>query len=161
LSKLDCQPASKCLTSLHDLGEAIMNDRLAMNLLLALASLSFGAGAAGAADGIYACTHADGSVELTSTNAGPQCELMAASEAAESPARAPTASATAASGAPSGSAKDKPAEDPRKLYRDAMVDAARKTDGAASVPYNPALSRRYLMVNKADYAKSVTGTTTH
>jgi hypothetical protein len=146
-----------------------VNVRLSRNFVFALAALSFGSGAAAASERIYACMHPDGSVALTTTNAGPQCNLVASSDTPESASLAPAAPAApgvpvaqaapliaVASGAPKGSAKDKAVEDPRKLYRDAMIEAARRTDGDTSAPYNPALSRRYLRINRADYVNGMT-----
>jgi hypothetical protein len=154
-----------------------MTDKLNSHLLAAvLAALTCGAGSAFAGVSAYACTQPDGSIELSTKNAGPHCELLASSDAPAEPAAAPApvrasapaptaaSASAAASDAPpaaertaAAAGKDKAADDPRKLYRDAMIKAATRADGTPAMPANPAISRRYLSTDRAAYQKALGG----
>jgi hypothetical protein len=139
-----------------------------------LIALTCCAGSTFAGVSAYACTQPDGSIELSTKNTGPHCELLSSSDAAAEPAAAPApvraaAPAPAAASAPAAGAdaapaaervapdgsKEKAAEDPRKLYRDAMLKAAPNVDGTPAAPANPALSRRYLSTDRASYQKAL------
>jgi hypothetical protein len=142
--------------------------------LLCLAALAIGGPAL--ADGAGPCgistnVRADGTVELSNTGNVAKCETPAAaprppsgaaSDAASAPAKAaPGAGAAAAASAanppapPLADARPAPSDqpkDPRETYRDAMLQGAAGTTAA-----NPAVSRRYKMMDKATYQAAVLG----
>jgi hypothetical protein len=154
-----------------------MTDKLTRRVLAAaLATLGCSAGSAFAGVSTYACTLPNGTIELSTKNAGPHCELIASSDAAAEAPAAPvpapvravaatpaeaSASAAGSEAAPAAAAdgKDKSADDPRKLYRDARIKAATKADGTPTMPANPAVSRRYLSTDRAGYLKALGGDT--
>jgi hypothetical protein len=138
------------------------------------------AGMACAEQAIYSCQRADGSVELTTRRDSAQCELIAGSEstaaAAPTPAAAAPAPEKSADAAPAADtakaatgnanaetkaqaseakadAKADPVEDPRKHYRDAIIQAVRG-DGTTSSLANRSVGRRYLAITRNDYMKA-------
>jgi hypothetical protein len=147
-----------------------MERKFTLSLLVAMASLT-GAGTAVSGTTMYACTQADGTIELTTRNGGPKCEVIAESAASESApdastvqttdrpaAAAPVASAASASATEQAAApasKDKAEEDPRKAHREAVLQALKKNDGTPAAGMNPAVGRRYLTTDRSGYLKAL------
>lgn len=124
------------------------------------------------ADGAGPCgitTHvrADGTVELSNTGSTTACDVPAGPAAADARARGATdarvppaaAAAVALPAAAPAAPADSPqppagdgTKDPRESYRDAMLQGAPGTSAA-----NPAVSRRYKMMNKETYQATVLG----
>jgi hypothetical protein len=132
-------------------------------------AIACGTGGALADQSIYSCTGADGSVELTSQPSGDKCEQVVAAPDTAIAAPAPAgvdaaATSTSARGAvaarPTPLAAVAPSDahsdiDPRAQYRDSMIQGAQNSDGVPVQSANPAVSRRYLMTNRAAYQKAL------
>ncbi len=122
-------------------------------LLLAL-GLTFG-GAAIAADttgkdGIYVNESADGSIELSNISSTDNQKALIAAPPA-------TAVSDPAAGTDDASKADQP-KDVREQYRDRMLGGA-NADGTPTTASNPAISRRYKMMDKETYRANVLGNT--
>jgi hypothetical protein len=118
---------------------------------------------------VYSCPHADGSIELTSRPSSAKCELLVAAQPSASAVEA-TPSAAAVNSAPeqektagqsaipvvTGENRDgKDEADPRKAYRDAMIQGAQHAEGAPATAANPSVNRRYLKVDRAAYRQAI------
>ena len=143
-----------------------MNRKLAVSLLCCAGLLSAGAARAEGADpcAIDTIVRSDGTVELSNVGHATRCEVAPGSRtpaaaplppAAASPVAADTVKANAAA-TPADTASAPPADqrDPRASYRDAMLAGVPGTTGG-----NPAVSRRYKMMDKATYQATVLGGT--
>jgi hypothetical protein len=125
---------------LSNLEKFIMRREIVNPLLLAL-GMMFGGGAMSAdttgPGGIYASESADGGVVLSNiSSAGSQQTVVAAPD--------PAAAAAAAEAQ----------KDPREQYRDIMLQG---TEGTTAE--NPAVSRRYKMMDRETYRATVLGVT--
>lgn len=150
-----------------------MNRKLAVSLTCSAALLCAGTAHAAGADPCAIDTNVrkDGTVELSNIGHATKCEVAPAPRtpaAAPVPATPPAPVAAPASASPvavdsgrtndaataSDAATAPPADqkDPRQSYRDAMLAGAPGTTGA-----NPAVSRRYKMMDKATYQATVLG----
>lgn len=145
--------------------------RLAGSIALAV-GLLFGSTAAGAGQEImFACTGADGSVSLGNSPSGDNCQQIGyEAPVAATPAQAATPPATAkqAKAAPKSDPPQKadanasadgggdvpPLETRLSNYRDAMLQGAARSEGAPPAALNPAVNRRYRMMNRSAYQAS-------
>jgi hypothetical protein len=112
--------------------------------------LSATAALAAGTDGVYENTAPDGSVELSNIPATDNQEPLIA---APQPAAATSASANPADTP----AIDQP-KDLRQQYRDRMLQGA-NADGSPTTAANPAISRRYKMMDRDTYRATVLGIT--
>jgi hypothetical protein len=137
--------------------------------------VTIGGTSAALADQVFSCVQADGSVELTSTSTGPQCELLssgqptkgaevtadtvpAAAEANAEPTVEKTPVQTAIPVAAKQNSDSADDGDPKKVYRDSMIQGAQHAEGAPAAAMNPAISRRYLKVDRSTYRESIGAT---
>jgi|GEM_PF-3861141 len=145
------------------------------NPLLCLAGLALAGSAF--ADTVGPCSIAsnvrpDGTVELSNTANVAKCDTPSSrsNDSASAPAAAPSAPAKVTSSASEAapvraavvpeaappppadaqSASSSPTADPREAYKNAMLEGAPGTTGA-----NPAVARRYKMMDKATYQATV------
>ncbi len=137
--------------------------------VLVSAMLLAGAGVARADSAVFSCPNPDGSVELTGQPTGPNCEelLSAPAPTAVVPPERPVAgnsvqppvdAAKASAGAPSGDpSAEATLESHLSSYRDAQVQQAAGTGPDGTPPTGPtsAASRRYLMLNRAQYQRAL------
>jgi phage tail sheath gpL-like len=148
-----------------------MKTKVIQSLFVSLL-ISIGGASAAWADQVYSCLQADGSTELTSVSTGPQCELLSSGQptqatevsadtvpaAAEANADTP-ADKTAGKSAVTVTSKEKSESkeevDPRQAYRDAMIQGAQHVEGAPAAALNPAISRRYLKVDRGAYRQGI------
>jgi len=137
-----------------------MNHRLLLSLMCSTGLLFAGAARAEGADpcAIDTKVRADGTVELSNTGNTGKCDVAPAPRTAA--VAAPVSARPAGSAASSASGTAAPADpapapqadakDPRETYRDNMLAGAPDTTAA-----NPAVSRRYKMMDKATYQATV------
>ena len=146
-----------------------MNRKLAVSLMCSAGLLCAATAHAEGADpcAIDTKVRADGTVELSNIGHTTKCEVAPAPHAT-TPAAPPAPAAAPASASPvavdtgkesvaaaaADAATTPPADqkDPRENYREAMLAGAPGTTAA-----NPAVSRRYKMMDKATYQATVLG----
>jgi hypothetical protein len=149
-----------------------MKTKFIQSIFVSLMVTVGGTGAALADQAVYSCLQADGSTELTGVSTGPQCELLSAGQptqatevttdtlpaATEASADTPVDKTAEQSAAPVTSKEksdSKEEVDPRQAYRDTMIKGAQHAEGAPAAALNPAISRRYLKVDRGAYRQGI------
>ena len=157
----------------HLQGADIVSAPIIRSMLVSIAAIACGTGAALADQSIYSCTNPDGTIELTGQPTSDQCEqLVAASEpvaatlqradiapgagtvpgaSASAPRPVEHVTALAATAMSDGSAD----ADSRAQYHDLMIQGAQGAEGAPAAATNPSVSRRYLMMNRSTYQQAL------
>lgn len=157
-------------------------NKSALAFALAASAAALMASPARAENAMYSCTDADGVVQLTNVPTGSQCEKLFsyAAPVAATPAPAqqaeaasvhriaevPVAAAPAAAGADGSANRSKPSTSATPRTAAQATQAQRREDaiqqtrdayaaGQAFAGANPAVNRRYLMTNRADYQKAI------